>query len=97
MRCDVLVIGGGSAGLAAAVAAARAGAKVVLVERYGSLGGMASASLVHSICGLYRLAAQGTEARPANVGLATELAGRLLAIGGAWGPVRMGRVDVLMQ
>ena len=37
--CDVLVIGGGSAGSAAAVAAADAGAKVVLVERYGFLGG----------------------------------------------------------
>jgi hypothetical protein len=37
--CDVLVIGGGSAGSAAAVAAARNGARVVLVERYGFLGG----------------------------------------------------------
>ena len=37
--CDVLVIGGGSAGSAAAVAAADAGAKVILVERYGFLGG----------------------------------------------------------
>ncbi|MFA9477674.1 FAD-dependent oxidoreductase [Phycisphaerales bacterium AB-hyl4] len=100
MRCDVLVIGGGSAGLAAAVAAARAGAKVVLVERHGALGGMASAALVHSICGLYLLRDEsGTAGRPtyANVGLATELAGRLIAVGGAWGPTRMGRVDVLMQ
>ena len=38
-HCDVLVIGGGSAGSAAAVAAAGAGAKVILVERYGFLGG----------------------------------------------------------
>lgn len=37
--CDVLVVGGGSAGSAAAVAAARNGARVVLVERYGFLGG----------------------------------------------------------
>lgn len=37
--CDVLVVGGGSAGSAAAVAAAGAGAKTVLVERYGFLGG----------------------------------------------------------
>ena len=37
---DVLVVGGGPAGFAAAVAAARAGAKVALVERYGSLGGL---------------------------------------------------------
>lgn len=43
---DVLVVGGGSAGIAAAVAAARAGAKVMLVERYGSLGGLASNGLI---------------------------------------------------
>ena len=35
-ECDVLVVGGGSAGVSAAVAAARAGAKVILAERYGS-------------------------------------------------------------
>lgn len=38
-QCDVLVIGGGSAGSSAAIAAARQGASVVLVERYGFLGG----------------------------------------------------------
>ena len=37
-ECDVLVAGGGSAGIAAAVAASRAGAETILVERYGSLG-----------------------------------------------------------
>lgn len=43
--CDVLVVGGGSAGSAAAVAAADAGAKTVLVERYGFLGGTGAAVL----------------------------------------------------
>ena len=38
-ECDVLVIGGGSAGSSAAIAAARSGASTVLVERYGFLGG----------------------------------------------------------
>ncbi len=42
----VAVIGGGSAGLAAAVSAARTGARTLLVERYGFLGGMGTASLV---------------------------------------------------
>ena len=43
---DVLVVGGGPAGLGAAIAAADAGARVVLVERYGFLGGNATAALV---------------------------------------------------
>lgn len=43
---DVLVCGGGVAGTAAAVAAARNGAKVLLLERYGFLGGLATAGLV---------------------------------------------------
>jgi FAD dependent oxidoreductase len=43
---DVLVVGGGPAGLGAAVGAADAGARVVLAERYGFLGGNATAALV---------------------------------------------------
>jgi flavin-dependent dehydrogenase len=43
---DVLVVGGGPAGLGAAVGAARAGAEVILAERYGFLGGNATAALV---------------------------------------------------
>src|ERR1035437_6320723 len=43
-RVDVLVCGGGVAGLAAAVAAARCGAKTLLIERAGYLGGTATGS-----------------------------------------------------
>ena len=43
---DVVVLGGGPAGVFAAIAAAREGAKVALVERFGFLGGMATAGLV---------------------------------------------------
>lgn len=43
---DVLVVGGGPAGLGAALGAAAAGAEVVLAERYGFLGGNATAALV---------------------------------------------------
>src|SRR3954454_13455550 len=45
-EADVLVVGGGPSGLGAAVGAARAGASVILVERYGFLGGNATAALV---------------------------------------------------
>jgi hypothetical protein len=94
---DVCVAGGGSAGLAAAVAAARLGARTLLIERHGSLGGMASAALVHSICGLYRLPQKESAPVLANEGFAAEFAARLFAQGGASGPVRLGRVDVLLQ
>ena len=44
--CDVLVVGGGPSGTAAAVAAARAGADVILLERYNHLGGLSTGGLV---------------------------------------------------
>lgn len=94
MNGDVVVIGGGSAGLAAAVSAARAGAEVVLVERGGMLGGMATQALVHSVCGLYRLRTD-PGAELAHQGFPSEFAERLIRTGAASGPVRMGRVDVL--
>ncbi|NVM90441.1 hypothetical protein FHT32_004098 [Variovorax sp. SG517] len=45
-ECDVLVLGGGPSGVAAAVAAARNGARVVLLERYNHLGGLSTGGLV---------------------------------------------------
>lgn len=45
-RCDVLVLGGGPSGVAAAVAAARSGARTVLLERYNHLGGLSTGGLV---------------------------------------------------
>lgn len=45
-RADVVIVGGGPAGFAAAVAAARSGAKTALVERYGSLGGLFTNGMV---------------------------------------------------
>jgi ribulose 1,5-bisphosphate synthetase/thiazole synthase len=48
---DVLVVGGGSAGVVAAIAAKRAGARVTLVERYGHFGGLWTGGLVLLITG----------------------------------------------
>lgn len=93
-RCDVAVVGGGSAGLAAAVAAARLGARTLLVERHAYLGGMGTAALVHTFCGLYLLRSE-PGAVLANPGFSSELVSRLLAAGAARAPERVGRVDVL--
>ena len=49
---EVVVLGGGPAGIAAAAAAARRGARTLLVERYGFLGGMGTAAGVTNFCGL---------------------------------------------
>ena len=51
--CDVLVVGGGPAGSAAGIAAAREGAKTVIVERHGFLGGNLTAAGIDTIYGLY--------------------------------------------
>ena len=50
---DVVVVGGGSAGVGAAVGAARAGASTCLIERYPFLGGAATASSILSYCGFF--------------------------------------------
>ncbi len=50
-QTDVLVVGGGPAGICAALAAARAGSKVTLVERYGHFGGLWTGGLVLLILG----------------------------------------------
>lgn len=58
---DVVVLGGGPSGFAAAVAAGRRGAKVALVEGYGFLGGMATIASVTNFCGLYAKVGSGFE------------------------------------
>ena len=50
---DVIVIGGGAAGFAAAIGATKAGAHCLLIERNGSLGGQATNANVASYCGFF--------------------------------------------
>ena len=59
LHTDVVVLGGGSAGVAAAVAAARRGLQVMLVERNAFLGGKATAAEVGTVCGLYKFNKNG--------------------------------------
>ena len=73
-ECDVVVVGGGPAGWAAAVAAGRAGADTILVERYGHLGGMATGGLVIQLETL----TDGTDFQPIR-GVAQEISDRLQA------------------
>ena len=93
---DAIVVGAGSAGVAAAICAARAGLSTLLVERNSSPGGGVEGACVHSLCGLY-LSSPDAIARPANGGFALEFAERLLKSGSAIGPVRMERMDILLQ
>jgi len=84
--CDILVLGSGAAGLAAAVASARHGCRTVLLDRQVHPGGTGGWSGLNTLCGLYDDAGNVL-----NNGLARELAE---AISDA-SPVRMGRAWVL--
>jgi hypothetical protein len=77
---DVVVLGGGPAGIAAATASARHGARTLLVERYGFLGGMGTAAGVTNFCGLHANV-HGTIRRVVH-GVADELLERMRALGG---------------
>ena len=72
-EAEVVVSGGGPAGVAAAIASARLGAKTMLIERYGHLGGMATGGLIITLC----------ETKRYGMGVEREMVERLEAIGGA--------------
>jgi hypothetical protein len=81
---DVVVLGGGPAGIAAAVAAARAGRSTLLVERYGFLGGMGTAAGVTNFCGLH--ANVHGDIRQVVHGVADDLLARIDRLGGLNAP-----------
>ena len=77
----MIVIGGGNAGCAAALAAARNGARTLLLERYGFLGGTATAAMV----GPWMTFHSGSERIVG--GIAQEIVERLVALGGSQGHI----------
>lgn len=77
---DVLILGGGTSGVGAAVAASRSGANTLLVERYGFLGGVANVGLcLHTF--------HSSNGERVVAGLPWEMIQRMKALGGSTGPV----------
>jgi len=89
---DVVVVGGGMAGIAAAIAAARNGAKTILIEKNGWLGGIGitGATGLHTFYNIYG-AWPGAERQKVVGGIAQELVDRVTAMGGAAGHIPMER------
>lgn len=98
LTADVLVVGGGAAGLAAACTAARQGLKVILLERYGFCGGAAVAGLSGTICGLY-LARPGAAGKPEKIvfGFVDEFIAAMNSRQGLTSPVRYGDTYTLVH
>jgi hypothetical protein len=92
--CDVLVAGGGVSGVSAAVAAARAGAKTVLVEKENYLGGAGYAGLFQYICGLY-LNSNAAPIETLNGGIARGIAAKLNKLSPQRTVKKIGQVFVL--
>ena len=89
---DVAVIGGGAAGVAAAVAAGRQGLSTLLLEKYGFCGGATVAGLSGTICGLH---SSGKNVRQIVFGFAEEFRARLESLGGVTPPVAFGKTALL--
>ena len=89
---DVLVIGGGAAGLASAVTSSRQGLRVMLVERYGFCGGGAVAGMSGTICGMYE-ASDRCDAGPVQVvrGFLDTFVTAMEQKGGLGPPLRYGK------
>ena len=84
--CDVLVVGGGTAGIVAALAAARTGARTIVVERSAYLGGtlINGAVILHSFFNMYKTV-EGAPKVQVVRGIAQEIVDRMVAAGGSLG------------
>ncbi len=91
--CEILVVGGGVSGIAAAISASRSGANTILIEKESFLGGAAVAGLHQFICGLY---ANGSSKprKTLNDGIVREICSRLKVIAPDKVIARMGNVYV---
>lgn len=94
LDADVVVVGGGSAGLAAALTSARLGATTALIERYGFFGGNAVSAWVGTVCGLYRTTADGFDL--VCRGFAEAWSEGLKAGGAGFGPIPYKETAVLI-
>lgn len=88
---DVLVVGGGPAGFAAACAASRAGAETLLVESHGCLGGTLTIVTLGGFCGIHAVVDDERLGRVVG-GLLLELEDRLGAVDAIRPPKRHGRI-----
>lgn len=90
--CDTIVAGGGTAGIVAAIAAARNGAKTILIDRYGFVGGtlINGAGPLHSFFNLYK-AFPGVEKVQVVRGIPDEIIERMKLKGGSPGHVEQDK------